>query len=78
MKVNRIWSNLDRALITFCSFLLGLLLGAFLQASVRDYFWILVIAVLLIAFKPAYSYFRYRERRRGAEAAIQSQENRRS
>jgi uncharacterized membrane protein len=70
MRTEPIWSPLDRTLIPLSLFILGLLLGAFFQASVRDYFWFLLVALIVLTLKPMYSYWRYRERRRGAEAVL--------
>ncbi len=74
---SHIRSPLDHVLISLSLFILGLLLGVLFQATVRDYFWFLVIALVLLLIKPLYSYWRYRERRRDAEAIIRSMDDRR-
>lgn len=71
--MQRIWSSTDWLLSALAAFLAGLLVGALLHMSVRDYFWLLLVVLILLAIKPAYAYWKYRQRRRGAEAALKSE-----
>ncbi|RFA26358.1 hypothetical protein CAI21_16835 [Alkalilimnicola ehrlichii] len=70
MKLRRIWSAFDHILIACCLFLGGLLLGMFFHATVREYFWFLLVVLIVLLIKPIYSYWSHYERRQGAKEAL--------
>lgn len=50
-----VWS--DILLLKWSSFMAGLLLGALFSDIIRPYVWLIGIASLLFALRPAYHYF---------------------
>lgn len=64
------WSPVDRALWEIFLVVLALILGAFLQATIREYFWFLVVCLIAFAAKPIYAYWRYRERQTGTKQQV--------
>ena len=52
------WSALDIGLLKWSCILFGVIVGSYLAAFTKRYVWIFVIAAILLAIKPAISYFR--------------------
>ena len=52
------WSALDIGLLKSSCILFGMIVGSYLAAFTKRYVWIFVIAAILLAIKPAMSYFR--------------------
>ncbi len=57
----KVWSVLDIGLLKWSCIVIGMIVGSYLAAFTRRHVWIFVIAAMLLAIKPAISYFRGNE-----------------
>jgi hypothetical protein len=55
---SKVWSPVDIALLKWSCIFLGMIAGAYLSGLVKDHVWVFLVAALLLAIKPAVSYFR--------------------
>lgn len=53
----KMWSPLDIGSLKWCCTLLGMIAGAYLSEFTKHYVWIFAVAAVLLAIKPAISYF---------------------
>lgn len=54
----KIWSWIDIGLLKWSSLLFGAIAGAYFPGFVRQYVWVLLVAAVALAVKPAIAYFR--------------------
>lgn len=54
----KIWSPLDIACLKWSNILFGVIVGAFIPGIIRQYLWIFIVVVILLAIKPLASYLR--------------------
>jgi hypothetical protein len=54
----KIWSWWDVWLLKWCSFLFGIAVGAYFHAYVLPYVWVIILAAILLAIRPAIAYWR--------------------
>jgi len=52
------WNWRDIALLKWCCLLLGMAIGAYFHEYVTKYAWVIVISALLLALRPAASYWK--------------------
>jgi len=52
------WSWIDIGLLKWCATLFGMIIGAYLHDFVKEYVWYFLLAVIVLAIKPAVSYYR--------------------
>jgi hypothetical protein len=53
----KVWSVLDIGLLKWSCILIGMILGSYLAAFTKRHVMVFVIASLMLAIKPALSYF---------------------
>lgn len=53
----KIWHVLDIGLLKWSCILIGMIIGSYLSCFVKRHVWIFTIAAILLATKPAISYF---------------------
>ena len=54
----KIWTPLDIALLKWCCILIGMIAGAYFSDFTRRNIWIFIVIAILLAVRPAVSYFR--------------------
>jgi uncharacterized membrane protein len=54
---SKMWSPVDIASLKWSCIFLGMIVGAYLSAFVKEHVWVFVIAAILLGIKPAVSYF---------------------
>lgn len=54
----KIWHWLDIWLLKWCAFLFGIAIGAYFHAYVVQHAWLIIIAALLFALRPAVAYWK--------------------
>ena len=54
----KIWCWTDIALLKWSALLVGIVLGAYFHEFVTRYAWVIIISALLLAFRPAVSYWK--------------------
>lgn len=52
------WTVLDIGLLKWSAIFFGMILGAFLSGLVKNNIWFFISLVVILALKPAYSYWR--------------------
>jgi hypothetical protein len=52
------WNWRDIALLKWSALLLGMALGAYFHKIVTQYSWVIIISALLLALRPAASYWK--------------------
>jgi hypothetical protein len=55
---NKVWSWFDIGLLKWSSILVGVIVGAYLHEYVMPYVWVILGAAVLLAIRPATSYWR--------------------
>jgi hypothetical protein len=55
---SKIWNWWDISLLKWSALLVGLVIGAYFHEYVTKYAWVIIIAALLLAFRPAVSYWK--------------------
>ena len=60
MKIFRtkVWSPVDVILLKWCCLFFGCIAGAYFSEFIKTYVWLFLVAAILLAIKPAVSYFR--------------------
>lgn len=53
----KVWRPVDLGLFKWANILFGMIVGAYLADFVKDYLWLFIIAVILLAIKPMAAYF---------------------
>jgi hypothetical protein len=53
----KIWTVLDIGLLKWSCILFGMIIGSYLSSFVKRQVWIFTLAAILLAIKPATSYF---------------------
>lgn len=54
----KIWHWRDIWLLKWCAFLFGIAIGAYFHVYVVHYAWVIIIAALLFALRPAVAYWK--------------------
>jgi hypothetical protein len=54
---SKVWSPVDIASLKWSCILVGMIVGAYLSALVKDYVWFFLSAAILLGIKPTVSYF---------------------
>jgi len=54
----KVWHWRDIALLKWCAFLFGIAVGAYFHQCVVQYAWVIIIAALLLALRPAAAYWK--------------------
>jgi hypothetical protein len=54
----KVWHWRDIWLLKWCAFLFGIAAGAYFHTYVIQYAWVIIIAALLLALRPAASYWK--------------------
>ncbi len=54
----KIWNWWDIALLKWCCILLGMIAGAYFNEVVKQYVWMFAVVAILLAIRPAITYFR--------------------
>ena len=55
---NKRWEWYDIALLKWCTFLFGMVAGAYFYSLIREYLLILLLVAVILAVRPAMAYFR--------------------
>lgn len=55
---NKIWLWHDISLLKWCSFLFGMIAGAFFSDFIKEYLLLFLLAAVALAIRPAIAYFR--------------------
>ncbi|MEI6208400.1 MAG: hypothetical protein WCP20_16605 [Desulfuromonadales bacterium] len=58
LLITKIWNWRDIWLLKWSAFLFGIAAGAFFQALVLPYVWIVLVAAVLLAIRPAIAYWK--------------------
>jgi hypothetical protein len=54
----KIWNWWDVWMLKWCAFLFGIAGGAYFHEYIAHYIWIILVAAILLAIKPAIAYFK--------------------
>jgi hypothetical protein len=54
----KIWNWWDVWLLKWCSFLFGIAVGVYFHAYVLPYVWVIILAAILLAIRPAIAYWK--------------------
>ncbi len=54
---NKVWTFVDIILLKWCCLIIGMILGAYLMHFTIHHLWFFVVGAVLLAIKPAISYF---------------------
>ena len=54
----KIWSWSNIALLKWSALFVGMLMGAYFHEYVVKYAWVIIISAILLAFRPAASYWK--------------------
>lgn len=57
----KIWAPVDIACLKWSSIFFGMVVGAYLSDFTKHYVWVFAIVIVLLAIKPAVSYFKNNE-----------------
>lgn len=58
---SKVWSPLDIGCLKWSCIFFGMIAGAYFSEFTKQYVWLFIIAVILLAGKPTISYFRNNE-----------------
>ena len=56
--ITKVWNWRDIALLKWSVLLVGMAIGAYFHEYVTKYSWVIIISALLLAFRPAVSYWK--------------------
>ena len=57
MFKTKVWSPIDIGLLKWASILFGMILGAYLNAFVKQHLWVFILLTVVFTVRPLYSYW---------------------